>query len=185
MKQKTAKFIFEKILGWTAVTPAVPEKKALILGVPHTTIWDLPISYLYYTAIGNRITILVKEKFFVFPIKGLIKRMGGVPLTSKVNVMIQIVNLFNSSEVCHYGMAPEGTRAAVKHWRTGFHYIAKKADVPVYLGYIDWKHKRISRGEIFELTDDAEEDLRRMQRIYKSLPISGLHPEKVAYLDDL
>ncbi|MBO7372211.1 MAG: acyltransferase, partial [Bacteroidales bacterium] len=61
----------------------------------------------------------------------------------------------------------------------------KKANVPVYLGYIDWKHKRISRGEIFELTDDAEEDLRRMQRIYKSLPIRGLHPEKVAYLDDL
>ena len=47
MRQKTAKFIFEKILGWEAVTPAVPEKKALIMGVPHTTVWDLPISYLY------------------------------------------------------------------------------------------------------------------------------------------
>ena len=185
MKQKTAKFIFEKVLGWTAVTPAVPEKKALILGVPHTTVWDLPISYLYYTAIGNKITILVKEKFFVFPIKGIIRRMGGVPLSSKVNVMIQIINLFNNSEVCHYGMAPEGTRAPVKQWRNGFYSIAKKANVPVYLGYIDWKHKRISRGEKFELSDDVNEDMRRMQRIYKSMPICGLHPEKVAYMDDL
>lgn len=167
------------------MTPAVPEKKALILGVPHTTVWDLPISYLYYTAIGNRITILVKEKFFVFPIKGIIRRMGGVPLSSKVNVMIQIINLFNNSEVCHYGMAPEGTRAPVKQWRNGFYYIAKKANVPVYLGYIDWKHKRISRGEKFELSDDVNEDMKRMQRIYKSMPISGLHPEKVAYMDDL
>jgi len=184
MKQKTAKFIFEKILGWKADAPPVPEKKALILGVPHTTIWDMPLTYLYYRSVGGKITILVKEKFFFFPLNIILKRMGCMPMTSKVNTMIQIINLFNKSEECHYGMAPEGTRAPVKKWRTGFHYIAKKAGVPVYIGYVDYKNKRISRGEKFELTDDAMADLRRMQKIYKSMPISGLHPEKVAYLDD-
>ena len=185
MRQKTAKFIFEKVLGWTAVTPPVPEKKALIMGVPHTTVWDLPLTYLYYRSVGGKMTVLVKEKFFVFPLGLIVRRMGGVPLTRKVNTMIQIINLFNNSEECHYGMAPEGTRSPVKEWRTGFHYIAKKAGVPVYLGFVDYKNKRISRGEKFELTDDAHEDMKRMQRIYKSMDIQGLHPEKVAYLDDL
>ncbi|MBR5736751.1 MAG: 1-acyl-sn-glycerol-3-phosphate acyltransferase [Bacteroidales bacterium] len=184
MKQKTAKFIFEKILGWKADAPVAPVKKCLILGVPHTTLLDFPLTFLYYRSVGGNMTILVKEKFFFFPLGCLLRKMGGVPLSKKVNTMIQIVNLFNNSEECHYGMAPEGTRSPVKHWRTGFHYIARKAGVPVYLGYIDYKHKRISRGEPFELTDDAEADLRRMQGIYKNMDIEGLHPEKVAYLDD-
>ena len=184
MKQKTARFIFEKVLGWTAVTPKIPEKKALVMGVPHTSVWDLVMSYLYYTSTGDHLTILVKEKFFVFPLGPLVRRMGGVPLSSRTNTMIQIVNLFNKSEYCHYGFAPEGTRKPVKEWRTGFHYIAKKAGVPVYLGYIDWKHKRVSRGEKFELTDDPFEDMKRMQQEYKKLDICGKHPENMAFLDD-
>jgi len=184
MKQKTAKFIFEKVLGWTAVTPPAPVKKCLIMGVPHTSLLDFLISFLYYRAVGGNITILVKDKFFFFPLGPLIRRMGGVPLSGKVNNMIQIVNLFNKSEECHYGLCPEGTRSPVKKWHTGFHYIAKKAGVPVYLGFVDWKHKRISRGEEFPLTDDAFEDMKRMQRIYKSMDISGYHPEKIAFLDD-
>ena len=40
-------------LGWTAVDPPVEEEKCIILGVPHTSVWDFAISYLYYTSVGG------------------------------------------------------------------------------------------------------------------------------------
>ena len=183
MRQKTAKFIFEKVLGWTAVTPVVPEKKCLIMGVPHTSIIDFPITYLYYKSIGGKLTLLVKEKFFFFPLSLFLKSMGAVPLSKNENTMMQIINLFRNNEECHYAFAPEGTRKAVKRWKQGYYHIAQKAGVPVYLGYFDFKNKRISRGEKFELSDDPEVDMKRMQEIYKHLQISGYHPEKLAFLD--
>lgn len=46
--QGFAKFVF-KMLGWKAVAGVMPAKKAIIIGVPHTSAWDFVISWLYYT----------------------------------------------------------------------------------------------------------------------------------------
>ena len=40
-----------RTLGWTAVEPLPEEKKCILLGVPHTTVWDFFISYLYFKSI--------------------------------------------------------------------------------------------------------------------------------------
>ena len=57
-------------LGWTADDDAVPEEKCIILGVPHTSIWDFLISYLYYRSLGEKARCMIKkEMFFVsFPL---------------------------------------------------------------------------------------------------------------------
>lgn len=36
-----------KMMGWTTVGGTVPEDKAIILGVPHTSAKDFIISYLF------------------------------------------------------------------------------------------------------------------------------------------
>ena len=40
-------------LGWTAVEPLPEEKKCIMLGVPHSSVWDFVISYLYFKSIGG------------------------------------------------------------------------------------------------------------------------------------
>ena len=40
-------------LGWTVVEGLPEEKKCIMLGVPHTTVWDFLIAYLYYKSIGG------------------------------------------------------------------------------------------------------------------------------------
>jgi len=40
------------------------------------------------------------------------------------------------------GISPEGTRSRVEKWKTGFYYIAQKANVPIVLMYMDYKKKR-------------------------------------------
>ena len=41
-------FVLRK-MGWTTIGGPCPDKKAIILGVPHTSAMDFVISYLFYT----------------------------------------------------------------------------------------------------------------------------------------
>lgn len=168
-----------RALGWTAVEPAVPENKAIILGVPHTSVWDFLISYLYYMSVGGHAKCMVKKEFFFPPVGWLLRAMGGIPVdrSNPTRMLLSVMHEMESSEYFHLAIAPEGTRKAVKNWKTGFHLIARTAGVPVYLGYFDWKTKRVGRGVKVELTDDARADMRRIQDMYEQMHLEGKHPE--------
>ena len=62
-----------RALGWTAVDPVAPEDKCIILGVPHTSIWDFAISYLYYMSVGGKPYCMIKGEFFVGPLGWLLR----------------------------------------------------------------------------------------------------------------
>src|SRR5574344_2894 len=185
MSRGFCKFML-KLLGWKAIEPPAPEDKCIILGVPHTSIWDFAISYLYYTSVGGKANILIKEEFFFWPLGPLLKHLGGVPLsrTHGIKGTKQIIEVVNRSEKLHLALAPEGTRSPVKTWKTGFYTIAKATGIPVYLGYFDWKKKIVGRGERFELSDSPTEDLIRVQKHYKAMGVVGKYPDKLAYLDE-
>ena len=46
-------------------------------------------------------------------------------------------------------IAPEGTRKKVDAWKTGFYYIAKKANVPILMFTLDLKIKKINFQSLF------------------------------------
>ena len=168
-----------RTLGWTAVDPVVPEDTCIILGVPHTSIWDFAISYLYYMSIGGKPYCMIKGEFFVGPLGWLLRKMGGIPVNRQKgsNVALQVIKEMKAQKVVHLALAPEGTRKPVKRWKTGFHTIARAVDCPVYMGYFDWKTKRVSRGQKVELTDDAKADMERIQALYEEMHLTGKHPE--------
>lgn len=188
MKPKRAGKILH-LLGWKYDAVQCPDKKALVMGVPHTCLADFVIAWLYSVAIGNPISILIKEKFFFWPLGGILRKMGAIPLKSKEkgggNAAQAMIDAFNSHETLYMGMAPEGTRKPVKRWRSGFHYIGHTAGISVYMGYFDWKAKYVTFGEKLELTDDLHADMVRMQRHYKKLGIQGRHPERFVFLDEV
>ena len=66
LNQKVAGFLL-KSLGWKAGEPIAPDKKCIILGVPHTSVWDLVISYLYYRSVGGDARVMVKKEVFFWP----------------------------------------------------------------------------------------------------------------------
>lgn len=167
--------------------PPVPEPKCIILGVPHTSAWDFIISLLYYNSEGHKAYVMVKDSFFRWPFGRLLRALGGIPVKQGkgANLVLQVIKEFQSREILHLAIAPEGTRKATERWKTGFHTIARAANVPVYLGYFDWKRKEIGRGEKFELTDDVQGDLKRIRQYYKDKGVVGKHPEKFTPGSDL
>lgn len=156
-----------------------PEKKCIILGVPHTSSWDLIISYLYYRSMGHPANVMVKKELFFWPLAPILKAMGGIPVDRKngAGLVRQMIEAFQTHDVLHLAIAPEGTRKKTSHWKTGFHTIAQAANVPVYLGYFDWSKKEVGRGVKYELTDNPKEDVRNIKQWYKEKGVRGKYPD--------
>lgn len=167
-------------LGWTADQPAVPEDKCVILGVPHTTIWDFLISYLYYRSLGEKARCMVKKEMFFPPLSWLLKAMGAVPVdrTNATSMLHSLIGQMQAPGHFHLALSPEGTRKPIKNWKTGYHLIARSANIPVYLGYFDWGTKHVGRGERFELSDDPRADTKKIQAIYEEMHLVGKHPDQ-------
>lgn len=167
-------------MGWTVDSGIVPEKKCIILGVPHTSIWDFAIAYLYYKSQGGEAICMVKQKFFKIPLLGrLVRKMGGIPVDSRNpgRIVYSVISEMEKHEHFHLAIAPEGTRKPIAKWKTGFHRIATKAHIPVYLAYFDWGSKHVGYKCKVELTEDAAADMRRIQDIYENMHLVGKHPE--------
>lgn len=175
------------VLGWKAIEPPAPEPKCIILGVPHTSAWDFVISYLYYTSVGGKASVMIKKSFFVWPLGPILRAMGGVAVdrSKGATLTLQLIEEFKNRDKFHLAIAPEGTRKATTKWKAGFHTIARAAQVPVYLGYFDWGTKRVGRGERFELTEDPAADLKAIRKFYKQMGIKGKNPELFTTGDDL
>lgn len=168
------------VLGWKAVRGVMPHKKAIIIGVPHTSAWDFVISWLYYTSVGGVANIVIKKEFFFWPLGFFLRKMGALPVdrSNGVSVVKQIIEEMNKREMMHLAITPEGTRERTKKWKAGFHTIAKATGAVVYLGFFDFGRKEIGWYETLELSDNPQADIRRMKAYYRSRGVIGKHPDQ-------
>ena len=178
MGRRFSSFVL-KTLGWTAEGSVAEEDNCVILAAPHTSIWDFAIGYFYYRSIGGRLTVMIKKEAFFFPVKYLLRAMGGFPMdrSHPQATIMNLVEKMKGDGVCHLVICPEGTRKPVHKWKTGYHTIARAASVPVYISYFDYKTKHVGLGPKVELTDDARADTDRIQQMYEDMHLTGLHPE--------
>jgi 1-acyl-sn-glycerol-3-phosphate acyltransferase len=118
--------------------------------------------------LGGKANILIKKEFFFWPIGYILKKMGGIPIdrSKASNVVRQIINQFNQRDYMHLAITPEGTRKRTRNWKGGFHTIARTANIPVYLVSFDWGRKTMTIWGKMELTDNQQEDIKRMKEFY-------------------
>ena len=190
MKASTAKFILNKVLGWKGQENFPKEGKSLMLGVPHTSVWDFVIADLYATSQGEPIHILIKDKFFFWPVGPILRKWGAIPLksdskTGGTSALMQMIEAYNTHDNIIMGIAPECTRKPVKRWKTGCFVIAKKANVTLYTGFIDWGRKYVGYGEVFTLTDDMHADMIRLQQHYKDSGVQAKYPKQFVFDDEV
>lgn len=179
-KQSVCRFIATKVMGWTLVGEPVKEPKCILLGAPHTSIWDFVIAFLFYTAIGGNPRIIVKSQFFVWPLKSLLLWAGAIPVEREkgVDFVNKVIETLHTEEKFHLAIAPEGTRKPTLRWKRGFHTIARRLQIPVYYGYFDWKRKEIGIGPRVEITNDFNADILKIRQWYKDKGVVGKHPKK-------
>ena len=109
--------------------------------------------------------------------------MGGIPVDrSPGNTTVQdIIAQFEKRKKFALLITPEGTRKRVKHWKKGFHHIATGANVPILVGYIDYKKKETGISFWFHPTGDYDQDLKTLEDFYRDK--TAKYPEKFNLTD--
>ncbi|MCB0102297.1 MAG: lysophospholipid acyltransferase family protein [Anaerolineales bacterium] len=171
--------LFLAVTGWK-VAGSVPDiPKFVLVLAPHTSNWDLPFILAVMYGLGLKINWFGKKELFPWPIGGVFKRLGGIPIdrSSRYNVVQQTAQTIREREQIVMGIAPEGTRSQSGHWRTGFYYIANLAQVPIVFGYLDYARKVGGLGPVMHTTGNIEADMKVIREFYSG--ITAKYPHKV------
>lgn len=170
-----------KAAGWEVRITAPWRDKCVICVAPHTSNWDFILGLLAYYSIGRKANFLMKKFWFFFPLKYLMKALGGIPVYPKGtrgSLTGQIIRQMGERSYMNLAVTPEGTRSARQEWRTGFLHIAVEAGVPVQLGVIDYRRKIIEIAEEYIPTGNIPEDLREVKKFYSHHKDAALYPDK-------
>lgn len=165
-----SKFFF-RIKGWTLDGDKPDLKKYIFVMAPHTSQSDFLLGNMFGSIKGIKTHFLIKKEAFWFPLGLLLKAMGGIPVDRKNNKHLaeNLVKKFHESEDLILIIAPEGTRKKVKRWKRGFHHIARAANIPLVLSYLDYKTKTIGIGPTIYPTDDYNADLEKIKNFYRGM----------------
>ncbi|WP_300439759.1 1-acyl-sn-glycerol-3-phosphate acyltransferase [Christiangramia sp.] len=167
-----ARLIFFKILGWKLENDFNPEiKKCVIIVAPHTSSYDFLIGILVRKIMGIQINFVGKKELFKPPFGWYFKAVGGAPIdrSGMKKKVDAIAEIFNKKEVFRLAMSPEGTRKKTDKWKTGFYYIAVKANVPIILVSFDYGNKLVKISKAYSPTGDFKKDFTEIFSFYEGV----------------
>ena len=171
------KFIF-KLAGWR-ITHYLPKDlhKCVIVVAPHTSNWDFVYGMGAIKFMNLQLRFAIKKEWIRFPLKKLMLSLGALPIDRKAkskpgekrSSVDAMVDLFNNFEQLRLVITPEGTRSRVEKWKTGFYHVAIKANVPIALGFMDYKKRECGIDKIIYPTGDFAADMKQIMDFYKNM----------------
>lgn len=170
MWQRIARAIM-RLRGWTLVGEIPPLKKAVFIAAPHTSNWDGFWLIVCKVALDIKISFLAKHTLFWWPLGTLLTALGAIPVerTRAGANVDKLAQLFDESDELFLALAPEGTRKWRPHWRSGFYRIAKAANVPIVMTFVDYKTRRAGIGPQVDCSGTADETMARIRAFYETI----------------
>ncbi len=161
--------------------PASAKSRSVIIAAPHTSLPDIVLTFTALELVGVTPRIAVADKYAKWPIRMPLEAMGAIWInrnrgSSGTSYTDTLASLFTDHENLTLVVAAEGTRALREEWKTGFYHVARKAGVPICLGYLDYEKKLAGIGKEIEPGDDMHADMHELMAFYKD--ITPRHPEK-------
>jgi len=173
--------------GWK-IGNGLPEnlRKCVVTAAPHTSNWDFYFTRLAFFVLDIPLRFTVKSSMVQPPLSWLSIPLGAIAIKrdktsteanrkSYIDLMAEIIQ---DNDPIALIITPEGTRSKRTEWKSGFYYLAKKAQVPIALGYLDFEKKIAGIGKIIEPSDNIENDMKELMAFYKNIPAK--HPELFA-----
>ena len=145
-----------KSMGWTIHGQLPNLKKAIIIGGPHTSNWDLFLAMGSMLSVGLKFSWMMKKEAFIWPLGRLWKSLGGIPIDrgADIDVIGQLKAAFEAQDKVWLGITPEGTRAKVERYKTGYLRIARGVGVPLFVVGIDSVNKRVILDKLWNPVRD-------------------------------
>jgi 1-acyl-sn-glycerol-3-phosphate acyltransferase len=167
-----------RLFGWRAVGALPESHRGVLVVAPHTSNWDFVVMLLLAVALGVKPTWMGKHTLFRPPFGWIMRRLGGLPInrTARHNVVEQAIESFRTRDDLILAVLPEGTRKRTDYWKSGFYHIANGAQVPLLLGFADYKRKVGGIGPIFMPSGDIEADMAMIRDFY--IGMVGKRPDQ-------
>jgi 1-acyl-sn-glycerol-3-phosphate acyltransferase len=159
---------FLKAMGWRCEGVAPEATHYVLIAAPHTSNWDFPLMMGMSFTLGIHIAWMGKHTLFKPPFGPMMRALGGVPIErhKRANVVEQMIERLGRPEPLALTVPAEGTRGRTEHWKSGFYHIARGADVPVVLAYLDYGRKVGGIGPTVRLTGDFQRDMDVIRAFY-------------------
>lgn len=167
-------------MGWRLEGELPNLKKAILIGGPHTSNWDLFLAMGSMLTMGLKFSWLMKREAFFWPFGRLWKALGGIPIDRKAqkDIIGQVKDWFDSQDAIWLGLTPEGTRSRVEQYKTGYLRMAAEVGVPLFLVGIDSTQKRVVLDRLWHPKGDIATDNAEI-KAYIETHYNGVNPAKV------
>lgn len=161
---------FLRLTGWR-IEGALPAHatRSVLIAAPHTSNWDLPYTLMVAFALRLNVRWMGKQGIFRAPFGGVMRWLGGIPVNREQSTNLVAASAQAIREAdgpLQLIVPPEGTRSKTRYWKTGFYYIAREAQVPIVMAYMDYANKRSGLGPLFEPTGDVDADMATIKAFY-------------------
>ncbi len=165
-------------LGWQLDTCLPQCRRYVLIAYPHTSNWDFVLAMLAKIGMAYEFHWIAKHSLFRWPLAPLMRALGGIAVDRRRSngLIEQLSAAFKAQPQLVIGITPEGTRSYRAYWKSGFYQLALQAQVPVALGYIDYRQRRIGIGPLLKLSGDQEKDLQIIRGFYADK--QGRHPNQ-------
>jgi 1-acyl-sn-glycerol-3-phosphate acyltransferase len=167
-------------LGRWRIEGEVPDlAKAVVIGAPHTSRWDVILAVLVGMALRVRFHFLVADDL-TWPKTWLACRFGGIPVRSKqaAGGVAAGVAAFRDRDQLVLVVAPEGRLKRARTWRTGFYHLARQAEVPIVMGAVDYRTRTVRLDAPWHPSADRDAALARVTAFYR--PVAPRNPDRWA-----
>jgi 1-acyl-sn-glycerol-3-phosphate acyltransferase len=168
---------FWRLSRWRLRTEPAPSQAGVLIGAPHTSNWDFVLMLAIAWKLGIDFRWLGKHTLFAGWKGPVMRALGGIPVDRRdpSRVVAEVIERVQAGEVFHLVVTPEGTRSG-DGWKSGFYRIAREADLPVTLGYVDRTTMTTGLGLTLELTGDVRADMDRIRAFYADK--AGFRPDR-------
>lgn len=177
IRRTTARIVLS-LTGWKPEGVRPDVDRFVLIAAPHTSNWDFIylIAFAWYFDVP--INWIGKHSLFESPLGWLFRRMGGIPVRRdrRENLVTSLSKLFGERDVLGLVVPAEGTRRHVDHWKSGFYHIARQADVPIVMSFLDYERRVGGFGPAFRATGDLRADMDVVRAFYADK--QGRFPER-------
>mgnify|MGYP001325130490 CR=1 FL=1 len=163
---------FLKIFGWKLNINAIKSTpKSIIIAAPHTSNWDFIVGICAALASGIKFHFIIKKEWNKPIIGQLLLKLGAIFIdrSKPTGLTQQMVEKYRSMTDGHLIFTPEGTRSKVQKWKSGFYIIAHESQLPISVGYINYKNKTIGIDHTFYPTGNMVDDCKKLRTFYESI----------------
>ncbi len=168
--------------GWRLEKRPPDLDKFVLITVPHTSYWDYYHMMMMALEIRRRPRTTTKHTLFWFPLGAILWALGAIPINREqaLNAVDWMADLLKKHKRMVLAITVEGTRKKTRFWKSGFYYIALKANVPIVCGYIDYKRKRGGADLVIYPSGDLYADFEKIRDYTLRYGRNGKHPEMVS-----